>query len=157
MKTDADGTPIRELVLWYYRETCGRHDILGIHVGGSRKKRATHVIFYIMRGRYPMPGLVIDHIDGDPTNNRWSNLRECTVAQNMRNADRSGARWWGRDELLEAGVYKTRRGTYRVEVLDVHIGIFDNRTAANEACRNARRQLKGEYDMPFVSRRRYHG
>jgi hypothetical protein len=31
---------------------------------------------------------------------------------------------------------------------------FDSLVAANEACRNARRELKGEFDVPFVTTRR---
>jgi hypothetical protein len=38
-----------------------------------------------MAGRWPAPGLVVKHIDRDVTNNKWQNLRECTVAEALRN------------------------------------------------------------------------
>lgn len=51
------------------------------HEGG---KAGETILLYrqIMR---PPPGLVVDHIDGDPWNNRRSNLRVCTQAQNGKN------------------------------------------------------------------------
>jgi hypothetical protein len=152
-RTDAQGRIIRELVLWRWDEARGRCVIGSIPVGGRYKMR-THVIFYVMQQRWPLPGLVIDHRDGDPSNNVWSNLREATYSQNNRNADRSSTRWNGRDEVLEQGVTKTRYGTYRVEVLKVQGGSFKSRIEANEVCRQMRRELKGAHDVPFITSRR---
>jgi hypothetical protein len=53
----------------------------------------------------------IDHIDRDPSNDAWSNLREATSSQNkwnrggegLRGIYRSGSRWWamaGRNNYL---------------------------------------------------------
>jgi hypothetical protein len=33
--------------------------------------------------------MVVNHIDRDVTNNKWQNLRECTVAENCINTDRA--------------------------------------------------------------------
>lgn len=46
------------------------------------KKKVTYLHRVIMD---PKDGLVVDHIDGDKSNNSKSNLRVCTEAQNSRN------------------------------------------------------------------------
>lgn len=44
---------------------------------------AHRLIYAIVKGEWP--DLVIDHIDGNGTNNRWSNLRVCSQKENMQN------------------------------------------------------------------------
>jgi hypothetical protein len=150
-RTSAEGAPIRELKLW--RRAEGRLKI-GTILVGQKYKMLTHVIYYIMVGRWLLPNYVIDHIDGDPSNNAWSNLREATLSQNNGNADRSHTRWNGRDELIEGGVKKTRNGTYAVTVCGVWYGTYRSRTEANELARRIRREVKGTFDIPFVTSRR---
>lgn len=43
----------------------------------------------MIKGRDPKPGLEIDHINRNKSDNRWRNLREVTPSQNGQN---SGAR-----------------------------------------------------------------
>jgi len=50
------------------------------------KLQGTHrLIFLLFHGFLPQ---IIDHIDGNPSNNRIENLREASHAQNMRNSIR---------------------------------------------------------------------
>lgn len=44
------------------------------------------VAFFYMTGRWPLQ--MIDHINGDPTDNCWVNLREATPQQNCANSRR---------------------------------------------------------------------
>jgi hypothetical protein len=45
-----------------------------------------HILgFLIMNKRFPKAGFVLDHINRKRSDNRWCNLRECTVAQNNVN------------------------------------------------------------------------
>ena len=64
---------------------CGsKRDVRGYNMIEFNKiKYGLHRIIYkIMTGEDPE---FIDHIDGDPSNNCWSNLRNVTVAENNKN------------------------------------------------------------------------
>jgi HNH endonuclease len=41
---------------------------------------ATHCMFMCMMNRWPLPGHTIIHVDGNPKNCKWSNLREVPIA-----------------------------------------------------------------------------
>ncbi len=51
--------------------------------GTGRRHRPISLHRFILRAK---KGQIIDHIDGNPLNNRRSNLRFCTQAQNIRNS-----------------------------------------------------------------------
>lgn len=52
----------------------------------NHKKIGCHRVIWELHYGAPDPGLMIDHIDGDGTNNRVSNLRLVSRTANMRNA-----------------------------------------------------------------------
>ena len=50
----------------------------------DREYKAHRLAWVYMTGRWPRED--IDHVDGDPLNNRFGNLREASRGQNLRNA-----------------------------------------------------------------------
>lgn len=82
------------------KEVCGQTDKFGYCVIRSKwtVKRAHRVIWAIQTGSWPR---VIDHINGDPADNRWENLRDVSYRGNAKNmcmrSDNSsgvtGVRW----------------------------------------------------------------
>jgi hypothetical protein len=119
---------------------CVRRCILG------RSYRAHQLAWLYVKGRWGRP--MIDHRDGDATNNRWSNLRRATASQNSANSRRrrtntSGYRgvWLcGRSRRWRACI--TKAGRRR------HLGTFATPEAAHDAYVAAARKLFGEFHRP---------
>ena len=97
---------------------CNRSHQLSIH--GSSRHPYGVVVFAWINGRWPIQGMEIDHIDRDPFNQRWHNLREVTRRQNMQNTRRSnggttrrGSRWiasiWVDRKAHKLGSFATQK------------------------------------------------
>lgn len=54
------------------------------------KSTSLHKVVWVLHNGDVPPGIVIDHIDGDPLNNKISNLRAITQAENLRNKKSCG-------------------------------------------------------------------
>ena len=66
------------------REAGWIHQTGYVYVGvGGKSYKAHRIVWYMHYGKPPKD--LLDHIDRDPTNNRISNLRECTHAENQQN------------------------------------------------------------------------
>lgn len=104
---------------------------------------AHRVAFKMMTGREPV--MEIDHRNGRRHDNRWSNLREATPAQNRRNQrpkDRGGR--------LPKGVYRpANRKRYvaqiKVDRKVIYLGSFATPEAAHAAYVEASRKLHGAF------------
>jgi hypothetical protein len=84
---------------------------------------AHRLIYLVMTGSWPVG--VIDHIDGDPLNNKWENLRDVSKTVNGRNTKRqknntSGFRGvsWVKGRLKWQAYISTGSGR-------VSLGLFD--------------------------------
>jgi hypothetical protein len=81
-------------------------------------------------------GLVRDHIDGDPLNNRKSNLRFVTKSRNMRNQHRiRGYTWDEERQLWHASIY--------VDGRRIFLGRFETEGKARQAYVDAHERLVG--------------
>jgi len=100
-----------------------------IQVDG-KKHRAASIAWFIMTGCWPEG---VDHIDRNPDNNCWNNLREVTHQQNCYNRKRSQASGF-------RGVYphgKRWKSTIRLNGKNRHLGTFDTPELASAAYQQA--------------------
>ena len=94
---------------------------------------------------------LVDHIDGNGLNNRRSNIRQATQAENLQNVPRRrlgisglrGAHWNGRNKTWVSQI--TAHGKVH------NLGIFPTAEAAHDAYREASLRLHGEFS-PFAPR-----
>lgn len=103
---------------------------------------AHRLIWKMMTGNDPIE---IDHIDGDPSNNAWSNLRHATSAENNRNRRLSS-----RNASSVKGVcWEASRGKWRATIGDGRnpewIRRFDDLAEAERHVIEARTRLHGEF------------
>jgi hypothetical protein len=87
---------------------------------------------------------VIDHLDRNPSNNRWDNLRRATVSQNNANRRRHKNNACG-----FKGVSRTQYGRWRATIFKNgrrhHLGVFSTPESAHVAYVTAARKLFGEF------------
>lgn len=88
-----------------------RSDVRVLIGVNKRLYKAHRLAWLYMHGVYPPD--VVDHIDGDPANNRIANLRLATVQQNTHNAKR--ARRDSQTGLIGVTQHK-KSGLYRASI-----------------------------------------
>jgi hypothetical protein len=132
--------PLTGIFTWTDKARLNRGKIAGtINAYGyvvimfKRKCYMAHRVAFLFMGK-PLTDEV-DHIDGDRTNNRWSNLREATRTEQCRNLCRTGKR--------PPGVSKVKRGRFRWQAYIwhenkmIHLGYFVYYREAVEARKGA--------------------
>jgi len=116
------------------------------YIGLDLKDYKAHRLAWLyVYGKLPK---VIDHIDGNPSNNSINNLRSCTIQQNMcnqklRTDNKSGVK----------GVMFHKFGKWRVRIttnkIVKHIGYFDDFFEACCASYSNRNKLHGKFSRHF--------
>lgn len=112
---------------------------------GGRSHYAHRLVWLFVTGH--LPAQFIDHIDGNPANNRISNLRECTLKENSQNMVVDSSR------PFPAGVRlgKSYRACIRADGIRYELGSFPTPEAAHAAYLEAKLRLH-----PFQPVPRYH-
>lgn len=111
--------------------------------------RAGRVAWLLMTGK-PVPmGKVIDHKNGDRHDDRWSNLRIATPAENSRNRG-----FCRRNTSGKVGVFPIKqRGKWGADICvdgrNIHLGCFDTLDQAITARCEAERIHFGEFARPM--------
>ncbi len=104
---------------------------------------AHRLVFLTITGRWPENEL--DHIDGNPANNRWANLREATRIENMQNqrvntcntSGVTGVGWHATTSKWRSRIHVNRKF--------VHLGYFTEFEDAVAARRAAEMKYFGEF------------
>ncbi len=109
----------------------------------DKKRLQIHNIAWALMTGY-WPSLVIDHRNGNPADNRWSNLRLATNQQNSFNQ-----RLPKHNTTGFKGVVATTSGKWaagiKVDGVRAHLGTFDTREAAAEKYQQAAKAAFGEF------------
>ena len=105
-----------------------------------------HRMIFLYHHGYLTPGMEIDHIDGNPGNNRIDNLREVTRSQNMLNCkirsnSKSGVKGvsWDKSNSKWKAEITIKEGKYG------YLGRYTTLEEAEAVVKEAREKYHGEY------------
>jgi hypothetical protein len=125
-------------------------DVAGHHTAGyrtisidCRKHKAHRLAWFMTYGQWPAEH--IDHINGDPSDNRIANLREATRFENMRNSKRKSRNKSG----IKGVAWVPKRGKWgawiRYEGKNKYLGYYATAEHAHNAYALAAYMFHGEY------------
>ena len=114
------------------------------HAPSGRQRRKTSLFLHQLIMETPK-GMVTDHINGDPLDNRKQNLRICTQAENVRNrragknntSGFKGVSWHKRTNSWHARIDHNKK--------PIHIGCFEDKEEAARAYDRKAIELHGEF------------
>lgn len=105
--------------------------------------RLCWILFY---GKPPAPGMVIDHINGNPRDNRISNLRECAQVDNSRNTKKPKNNTTGfKGVALSPKTILKYRAYICVDRRQIHLGLHATPEMAHAAYLVAAKKHFGEF------------
>lgn len=106
--------------------------------------KAHRLIWVMQTGERPSSKMHIDHIDGNPLNNKWDNLRICDAKRNCQNSKKPRNNSTG-----YKGVSMQPDGKYRAYIVQdrkqINLGRFEKIEDAALAYQEAAKRLFGEY------------
>jgi len=105
--------------------------------------RAHRLAFLVAHGHLPKE---LDHINGDPSDNRIANLREATRRENKRNSGKYSNNKSG----FKGVCWHKSRGKWRADAQDangkqIHLGLFTTPEAASAAYNDFAMKLHGDF------------
>lgn len=122
-----------------------------INSHGYRQYKLDHVLYkganlawLYMTGSFPPSGYVVDHIDGNRSNDSWHNLRLASTHQNAQNSSRppskSGSRGvsWSRSN-------KKWQAQIKAGGVHHHLGYYDTVEEARAVYDSYQSKLHGEF------------
>lgn len=110
------------------------------------KKYLAHRLAYaFMTGEFPPEGYEVDHIDGNTTNNTWSNLRLATHSQNMHNSKLRANNSSGYKGVTWHKHANKWIAQIQVNGNQIYLGSFNSAEEANSAVMQARVKLHQEF------------
>lgn len=106
----------------------------GVAIYRTKRKGNTMVMkmHHAIIGR-PLRGMVTDHINGDPLDNRKANLRICPQSQNGMNLKRKKNNASGQAGVSWHPPCRQWRARIMVQYREIHLGLFPTYELATEA------------------------
>jgi hypothetical protein len=105
----------------------------------NKKQYRSHRLAWLyVHGKWP--DLALDHINGNPHDNRMENIREATPTQNMQNKKGMGS--------LKKGVVRNHRrygARIKVDKVAIWLGTYDTEEEAHHVYMDAARFYFGEF------------
>lgn len=101
----------------------------------GKSYRAHRVAWLLFHGFWPVDQ--IDHLDGNPQNNRIKNLRAVTERENSKNRRMSSANSSGVSGVNWDRITQKWHARIGVDGASIHLGFFSDKTEASAARRDA--------------------
>lgn len=113
----------------------------GYFIGYFKKNKKQYYLHRVIMGIHEYSSPMVDHINGDRSDNRKANLRLCTNAENSRNRKSTGS-------SIYLGVSKINskfHAKITTNQVKRFLGVFDTEIKAAEAYNNAAKEYHGEF------------